>query len=393
MILKEFDLESYEGVGIVIYGTTVGGKVVYQCLQNAGIEVDFFCDRSQKYRQFCGCSVKDPSVLEKEGGYIILNVLTRSFESACQFLEQISYQEVYTCRKLIKDKTVEDFIYDENEKELVANFLEKYPIYADDNRDENIILPSLEVFITERCTLRCRDCSHLIPRYQQPRDYDISEIIVNLENVLKITKGVLDLIILGGEPFLHGELYKLLEWGYEREDIGTLTILSNGSVMPNEHLFTIMQKTKARIRISNYGKYSICLHEIQKICDKKGIACFVNDELWVDMGRPCKHNYMLNELKEIFTDCPFSYSLLLLQGKIYRCAHVAHLNNLGIISTDGHDSIDVLKVADDNVQEKKGELQRYMGIGYLEGCNMCNGIKNSIQGVEPAIQEMRMVES
>ena len=74
-------------------------------------------------------------------------------------------------------------------------------------------MPILEVFITERCTLRCRDCSHLIPEYKAPKNYEMKEIINVLENVLKVVDKISDLIILGGEPVLHMELYKLIEWG------------------------------------------------------------------------------------------------------------------------------------------------------------------------------------
>lgn len=212
MKIKEFDGKSCGDSQIVIYGTTVGGKIIYQCLRQMGINVLFFCDRSKKYAEFCGLSVKDPSVLRENKNYYVLNALTRSFDSVCQYMEQIQYPELYSCRNLIRDKRVEDFVYDENERELVADFLEKYPIYAAGN-SEDIFMPSLEVFITERCTLRCRDCSHLIPEYKTPGDYEISEIISILENVLKIVKKISDLIILGGEPMLHKDLCELIAWG------------------------------------------------------------------------------------------------------------------------------------------------------------------------------------
>lgn len=388
MQIIEFDCKVHEKSRVVIYGTTVGGKIIYQCLRAMGITVEFFCDRSRRYSEFCGCPVKEPSILCEDKEFVVLNVLTRSFDSVCQYMEQIQYKEIYSCSNLIKDKRVEDFIYDENEGELVADFLEKYPIYASICR-KGICLPSLEIFITERCTLRCRDCSHLIPRYQNAKDYNIEDIIGNLKKISKMVERISDLIILGGEPLLHKGLHQLLEWGYQQKCIGTLTIVSNGSVMPDEKLLSVMKETKARIRLSNYGQYSIKLKEIQFECSKRGISCFINDELWTDMGRIYNHNYTKKELKEIFTDCPFSYDLLLLKGRIYRCAHVAHLNNLKIINSCLHDSIDVTDIIDENINEKKQELREYMEVDYLEGCSYCNGIKNGIQGIEPAIQGAR----
>ena len=78
--------------------------------------------------------------------------------------------------------------------------------------------------------------------------------------------------------------------------------------------------------------------------------------------------------------------MLLLKGRIYRCAHVAHLNNLQIIDSRLHDSVDMSEVINENIGDKKRELREYLKIDYLQGCSYCNGIKNSIQGIEPGIQ-------
>lgn len=388
MELKEFDWLSDKDSKIVIYGTTVGGKIIFQCLQAVGVNATFFCDRNGKYLEFCGIPVKQPSILGEEKNCKILIATTRSFNSVCQYLDEIGQGKVYSCINLIKIRSIEDILCDENERALVEDFYEKYPVYAGIMKNE-IMFPSLEVFITERCTLKCRDCSHLIPRYLKPIDYEIDEIIDDLEKVLKVVGKISDLIILGGEPLLHKQLYRILEWGYQQEKIGTMTIISNGTVNINEDLLNVMEKTKARIRLSNYGHYSVKLKNILCKCKERNIACYVNDELWTDMGAIYNHNYSEKELKAVYKDCPFAYAFLMIRGKVFRCAHVAHLNNLGIIDSYDYDSVDIKEITDEKIDEKKKELQKYMQIDYLQGCNYCNGIKNSIQGIEPAIQGVR----
>lgn len=384
---KQFDPKYQGNAKIVIYGTTTGGKVIFQCLQSCGIATDFFCDRSGKYSEFCGIPVIKPDILSAHPEYMVLNALTRSFDSACQYLEKIGYKEIYLCQKLIENKTIVDFSYDKNEKEHVVDFLQQYPIYA--SAANNIILPTLEVFITERCTLRCRDCSHLIPRYQQAKDHNIDEIINTLENILKVVDNILDLIILGGEPLLHKHLDQLLDWAHNQKQISTITIITNGSVVPDNHLWSALERSKSRIRISNYGKYSTKLAEISDICLQRGITYFINNELWTDMGAIYNHNYTEKELKEIFMDCPFSYSVLLLNKKLFRCAHVAHLNNLHVIDSVSHDCVDFSNFSDSNIETLKESLKSYMKIDFLKGCQYCNGIKNSVSGIEPAIQGKR----
>ena len=68
---------------------------------------------------------------------------------------------------------------------------------------------------------------------------------------------------------------------------------------------------------------------------------------------------------------------------------MAHLNNLGVIDSYMHDSVELTEVEDETVEDKRKELQEYMHVDYLEGCIYCNGVKNSIQGIEPAIQGVR----
>lgn len=389
MQLKEFIYEEVDNKPIVIYGATVGGKIIYQCLRNKGIEVSFFIDRDTKKREWCGLPVKSPSALKNDKCYMVLIALTRSFVSAYNFMEEIGYEKVYSCSELIKDKKIQDFEYSENEKIVVGDFLNKYPIYAENLKENEIVLPALEVFVTERCTLRCRDCSHLIPRYENPRDYEVDDIIEHIENVLKIVKKISDLIVLGGEPLLYKRLPKLLEFCYSQKKIETITIVSNGTVMPNENFFKVMHKTGARLRLSNYGKYSTRLNELKFICKKENIECFINDELWTDMGEIYDHNYTERELKDVFSDCPFAYAILLLKGRIFRCPHIAHLNNLKVIDSYHHDCVDIRNINAGNIEIKKKELSTYLNIPYLLGCSYCNGIKNSIQGIEPAIQGIR----
>ena len=159
--------------------------------------------------------------------------------------------------------------------------------------------------------------------------------------------------------------------------------------MPEKSVFQTMSKTKARLRLSNYGKYSTRLEQIKSRCEEQNVICFVNDELWTDMGEIFNHNYTEKELREVFTDCPFSFALLLLKGRIFRCPHVAHLNNLNVINSYKHDSVNVAEISEENMAHKRQELAQYLHISYLEGCSYCNGIKNSIQGIEPAIQGVR----
>lgn len=393
MKLQDYFFESNQYESVIIYGATVGGKLIYYCLKKRGIDVLFFCDRSKAGSVFCGKRVVSPEILMEQRDKIVILAVTRSLTSVLQYLINMDLKKIFSCKRLIESEPITAFEWDKDEKILAEDFVRKYPIYVDGVNTEKLLLASLEVFITECCTLRCRDCSHLIPRYikKGAKNHDINTIILQLENVLQVVDYIEDLIILGGEPLLHNELDKFLLWGYKCNKVGRMTIITNGTVMPKDNLINTITQTGTRVRISDYGNYSIKLDDITRECEKAGISYYVNREMWTDMGEIFNHEYKRDELIRVFEDCPFAYALLLLKGKLFRCAHVAHLNNLGIINSWRHDCVDftVAMKDDEECVEKRKELLDYMKIDYLEGCSYCNGIKNSIQGIEPAIQGER----
>ena len=394
MYLEEYVADRKDTGKVIIYGATIGGKIIYQCLKYLKIEVAFFCDRAKGGTQFCDKDVRDPSVLYNiERDYKIVIAVTRSIDSVCHYLAEIHCDKCYFAKRLILDRCNYDFECEENEKVQVDDFLRKYPIYVDGVCSNQLILPSLEVFITERCTLRCRDCSHLIPRYlsRGAKNYNIYVLIQQIENVLQVVDYIDDLIILGGEPLLHEELPKLLEWGYQNSRIGERTIISNATVVPKDEVFEVMLKTNTRIRLSDYGKYSLALEDIMKECSARQISYFISKEPWTDMGKIYNHYYSKTELINVFKNCPFFFALLLLNGKLFRCPHVAHLNNLGIIDSMAHDCVDFTYALEkqEEVSAKQEELKKYMKINYLEGCLFCNGIQNGVQEIEPAVQGER----
>lgn len=357
---------------VVVYGVTTGGKIIYQSLKKLGIEVLFFCDRRKKGTVFCGLNVVDPEELKHVPNAVIIIAQTRSFYSACQTLESLDLlNTVCEATALLKTTTASDFILDEGEIIEAENFLKKYPTYAT-IQDDKIILPTLEIFITEKCTLKCAKCSHLIPEYHNPEHHSFASIRTALERLFAAVASVQDFVILGGEPLLHPELSDFLKWCVGREEIGTITILTNGTIMPSSEMLDALIQTQCRLRISDYGPLSKQKDTLQVLCEELSIPCYINHDEWIDLGAGKKHNYSDEKLKQVFRDCPFSLEFLLLKGKLYRCAHGAHMYNLGIIDAYESDCIDLIGGSPSS-QEVEHMLKEYLKISYMNACNYCNG--------------------
>ncbi len=68
-------------------------------------------------------------------------------------------------------------------------------------------LVRVEMPITSRCTLRCKDCANLIPFYANPADTDTDRIIKDIDDFLSNVDRVYRFAVMGGEAFLHPGLH------------------------------------------------------------------------------------------------------------------------------------------------------------------------------------------
>lgn len=372
------NIEELRGKSIYIYGASIGGRIVSEILDSERIDYSF-CDIKKKGMTFRGKIVRDPLEAARKENAVVLIAGTRSFDSQCQYMIDQKQKNIFNVCDLLQRYELLEANLSEFEKVAISDYIDKYKIYSS-TADENIELHTLDVIITEKCTLKCRDCSALMPRYCNPKEYDISEVIGNIQKVLEHVERIVELVIVGGEPLCHKNLSLLLKWGNEESRISNITIISNGTIFPSESIWKELTGTKSRLRLSDYGSLSYRKREVIECARARGANCFVQRlEEWQDMGTPCDRGSSLLEKEKLFKDCPFSYSTFLLGTKLFRCGHAAHIFNLGILNSSS-DYYDFEKSNDVS-------LKQYMdSTTYLNACGYCNGVGKDREGICQAIQ-------
>src|SRR5215471_16950352 len=83
-------------------------------------------------------------------------------------------------------------------------------------------LTRVEVAVTTRCSLNCRDCANLIPFYTAPADFDVGELIRSVDDFLGLVDRVHSFSIMGGEACLHPGLAKVLAHLVQQRKIDTV---------------------------------------------------------------------------------------------------------------------------------------------------------------------------
>ncbi len=194
----------------------------------------------------------------------------------------------------------------------------------------------LEVVVTPRCTLRCRDCANLIQYYTGPQDPSPETVVAASKRLLQVIDGVAVFKILGGEPLLAQEtirgLLALPELGLDGKALG-VQIPTNGTLLfDNETLAALAANPLSCVILSNYGKTSRKEEALKAQLREAGVAFAETDagSYWVQMGDPRVPHVAPEHLAEHYRRCDMKDSCCtILNGALYPCPRAAHGEALG----------------------------------------------------------------
>lgn len=254
--------------------------------------------------------------------------------------------------------------------------------------DGKIYLPTLDVIVTEKCTLRCRDCSNLMQYYEKPKSYPSYDLVKSLLRLHGLVERVGDLHILGGEPFLYPELTELLD-GLEhaRDKIGRVKVLTNGTIVPKYRVLDALYANNVFVSISDYGKKSWQLAPLVRALDKAGIEYEVKKiAFWQKCGYVSLEAAEPEVLADRYAGCCAKDLLTLHDGRLFLCPFASNAVKLGMIPHDGEYSLPVETCTREMLHEFLSVSGDKSGI-----CAHCPGRGFGQDRVNPAIQTARLV--
>ncbi len=254
------------------------------------------------------------------------------------------------------------------------------------------VLNSLELCITEKCTLKCRFCANGMQYYQQPVHYDKEILVKSIEKVIQSVDAIELLRIMGGEPFLHPQFADILRELSIANNIMQIEIITNGTIIPNEEVFEALAQCKAIIYISNYKELSSKKIDIVRKCQEYGIYCISgkeNDE-WMNLGLMEKRGRKYDVNVDNFINCSANKNFNTLRnGYYYLCPRSAHGMNMGMIPEEDGDYINILDSSLSN-QKLRNKLKQFIfNTDVLTACDYCNsfGKANTLSKVTPGVQD------
>lgn len=269
------------------------------------------------------------------------------------------------------------------EKFQVINHARDQTYIQKNNLQHPFILHSIDLVITECCSLKCESCANLMQYYQKPKHEDLSQQLSALDAVLKAIDYISEIRVLGGEPFVCPELVQYLNHLKQYKNIGAIIILSNGTILPKDDVLKALENEKVYIKLSDYGSLSKKLQLLEEVFVQHKIPYSIEKmEKWTECSSIFNHNRTEEELKQVFTACCAGYTFSLKKGKLYGCPFAANVASLMAVPQSVNEEINTTIPT----SELREAIRQMNSRAYSLVCQYCEGRPRGIYDIPAAIQ-------
>lgn len=263
-----------------------------------------------------------------------------------------------------------------------CDFMTFFNDYFWEHQKENYI-GRLGLNITTFCTLNCRHCTMHTPFNRYKKNFGLDSICKDVDLIFEMVDYVGNLLILGGEPFLHPQLPAILTYigeHYQRL-IGTVQLITNGTVRASDEVLRTIKRYDMEVRISDYTKNVPYTERLEQFCadlEKYQIdsVSYTHDQ-WLDMGFPEEEVNMgdtSSELREHMKKCAPNCQNVN-GGKLYYCAQGWSADQACLFQLGDTDYLDLEKLK--SAPDRKEKFRRfYFGEQedwYFSFCKVCRG--------------------
>ena len=401
MKLKEI-LQSNPNQNIILFGAAaILGKLAYHAFKNLGVDIKGFYDSDDRKQGtlFCNKRIlneKELSELPNDTAFFISN---QYIKSVTTFLKQKNFHNIFDCMELLENTDFSKIKMDFNQYQHNAiqreiahhkHACEKYY----DNAKDVLNLKAMDIVVTERCSMKCRDCSNLMQYYVRPQNAEINKMFKSLDRLMNSIDWLYEFRVLGGDPFMNKEVYKIINKLVEYNNVNYVVIYTNATIMPKNENFECLKNKKIILDITNYGsKLSRKHDELIKILKENNInhrSKFPDD--WTDSGTLKYYDRSKEELQRVFDNCCMSDITTLMKGVLYRCPYAANATTLNAVPFKEEEVVN-LNNEKYNLETLRNKIRNFNKSNKpLTACSYCGGRDFKTRKIEAAVQTKKPLE-
>ncbi|MFA5095789.1 MAG: glycosyltransferase [Candidatus Omnitrophota bacterium] len=377
---------------VIIFGAGVAGDALYLACVKTGIKVECFCDNNagKTGHPLCGREVMHTPDLKNRYPDAAFLISAADIKDVVDQLRSLGFAKWYPGSLLLRDLDVY-----KHQFSAPAEFVEYAVatcILCQDNylNPEKLFLRSVDVIITERCSLKCRDCSNLMQYYKKPADCDTQGLLRSIDDFCAAVDEINEFRVIGGEPFMNKDLHLILKRLTEEPKVMKVVIYTNGTILPAEKQMEYLKSEKILFIITDYGPLSRNLGALTKSLTKNHIAYYAQKAGgWSECSEIRRRARAEEDQRELFRSCCAKNTLTLSNGKLYRCPFSANADRLRAIPDFPEDYVTVSRGPGkpEDLLEIKMRIKRLMlEKPFLMACDYCNGRPFTAPEITPALQ-------
>ena len=240
---------------------------------------------------------------------------------------------------------------------------------------------SVDLMITEKCSMKCRGCSNLMQYYEHPENADLTQMYAMIDGLCGKMDEIYEFRVIGGEPFMHKDLHTVVDYVCRKPNVLKVSIFTNATIVPREHQWAALQHGKVRLFITDYDALSRNIRPLVAALKARGIA-FVSEKAnnWTHCATLDKHDRTVAENEALFAQCCAKNLATLADGRLYRCPFAANAAKLKAVP-DYQD--DYLVIDRSDREQIRGFLRDKT---YIKTCDHCNGRSYGDKVITPGIQ-------
>ncbi len=255
---------------------------------------------------------------------------------------------------------------------------------------DGLFLRSVDIVITERCSLKCSDCSNLMQYYASPVNRTLEEILRSIDSLCAVADEINEIRLIGGEPFMNKDIYAVMKRLLDEQRVHRIVVFTNGSIVPPAQWNTLLRDDKLFFVVTDYGGLVKNTARFVGHLREIGAAHYIQPpNNWTACSSIEQHDRDDAAQTALFGRCCAKYLYTMLDGKFYRCPFVAHVDNLGATPVFKEDSVrlDDWDGTPAQRQVLRERLSAYVSqLPFLRSCDFCAGRFLDDPKIEPASQ-------
>jgi len=257
-----------------------------------------------------------------------------------------------------------------------------------------LFIRSIDLILTEKCSLKCRDCANLMQYYEKPVNIATEELLGDIDDICAVADEINEIRIIGGEPLVHKDFGVVCAHAAKNANVNKVVVYTNGTIVGRQQQWESLlpYKDKIYVFITSYGALSRNIEPLSKMLDNLGISWNLQDAYgWTECGGIGYQKLDAATLKYRFRNCCARHFTTYTDGKIFRCPFSANAERLKAIPDAPGDYVDLRNASKtaghQPLLEQKKRVRHFLrDLESIDACHSCAGRTYGDPEIVPGIQ-------